>query len=275
LDIRTLKTIFGAKQRPRRSMQGSKPPRCEVAVEKPTYDLTVFKIHFRKQTLKVYTKGERVLRIEAITHNARDLSCGVRIAKFPVVVSRLVANLDRFLEALRCVDVAWISDGTFEDLPKPAQVGGARVAGLDLNKPRIRAVFEAIMALAPSPRGFGLADLADRVSLILKERYVPRQAGYDLKKLRAKELVTRRPRSRRYETTPSGLGPMAALLTLRDKVIKPLLASEGRFRRGPKPKGHGVVDRHYEAIQRELRDLFHTLGIAACPTTKELSLELG
>lgn len=31
--------------------------RVEVVVEKPTYDLTVFKVHCGKLTLKIYTKG--------------------------------------------------------------------------------------------------------------------------------------------------------------------------------------------------------------------------
>jgi hypothetical protein len=47
----------------------------EVAVERPVYDLTIFK-HCGKLTLKCYTKGERVLRIEAMVHNTQQLDCG-------------------------------------------------------------------------------------------------------------------------------------------------------------------------------------------------------
>jgi hypothetical protein len=36
----------------------------EVAVERPTYDLTIFKLHCGGLTLKIYSKGERVLRID-------------------------------------------------------------------------------------------------------------------------------------------------------------------------------------------------------------------
>ena len=42
-------------------------------IEKPEYDLTKFKVHFGQLTLKGYTKGERVLRFEAIVHNTKDL----------------------------------------------------------------------------------------------------------------------------------------------------------------------------------------------------------
>src|SRR5262249_380907 len=41
----------------------------KVVVEKPTYDRTVFKVLCGRLTLKVYTQGERVLRLEALVHN--------------------------------------------------------------------------------------------------------------------------------------------------------------------------------------------------------------
>jgi len=68
LNVKKLKTIFGFKGRPHRDRKG-KPPRLEVVVETPSYDLTIFKLHFGKLTLKAYTKGEHVLRFEAIAHN--------------------------------------------------------------------------------------------------------------------------------------------------------------------------------------------------------------
>lgn len=68
LNVKKLKTIFGFKGRPHRDRKG-KPPRVEVVVETPSYDLTIVKLHFGKLTLKAYTKGEHVLRFEAIAHN--------------------------------------------------------------------------------------------------------------------------------------------------------------------------------------------------------------
>jgi hypothetical protein len=47
-----------------------------AVIEKPRYDLTLFKVHFGLLTLKGYTKGEHLLRFEAITHNTRQLGCG-------------------------------------------------------------------------------------------------------------------------------------------------------------------------------------------------------
>jgi hypothetical protein len=101
LDAKTLKSIFGAKKRPT-CCKGKKEPRCEVVVERPAYDLTVFKIHFGKITAKIYTKGERVLRIEIIVHHTKELHCGRSLPKFSEIVLRLKEILNRFSLPDKC-----------------------------------------------------------------------------------------------------------------------------------------------------------------------------
>lgn len=265
LGIKRLKTIFGAKQRPRRR-KGKQPPRLEVVVERPTYDLTVFKVHFDKFTLKIYTKGERVLRIEAIVHNLRATRWGRSLPKFPDIVSRLKEMLNRFLEVVYCVSVSCVADTTLETLPTPSRVGQARVGGIDVNNPRMRAVIEAVIGFAAAPSGFCASDIAVKVREIMKysaDTYTSRKAAYDLKKLRGKNVIRRVGKSRRYEIVPDGLRAVTALLVLREKAIKPVLAGVGKARRGRQPKNQSLIDTHYEAIQSQMRDLFQLIGIAA------------
>lgn len=261
LDLPRVKTMFGSKRRPWRQ---AKKPRCEVVVERPEYGLTIFKVHFGRLTLKTYTKGERVLRIEAIAHNTKELRCGKVLEKLPEMVTRLSSMVERFLEVLRCTGTAWISDGSLEALPKPSRVGKTRVGGIDINQARIRAVMAGVLALAPAPQGFSASQVAAKVRQILGiDDYQPRQAAYDLKKLRGKAWVTHPGGSRRYQATAQGLRAMVAVGTLLDKVIKPLLAGFGKPTTGRRPKSEGAVDRHYKAIQREMEELFNDLGLAA------------
>jgi hypothetical protein len=260
LDIKTLKTIFGTKKRPSRCKH-EKEPRCENAVERPEYDLTIFKIHFGKITAKMYSKGERVLRTEVIVHNTKELRCGRSLPKFFEIVSRLKEILNRFLNALCCIDIACISDDRLDDWHMPSQVGQTRVGSVDINQPRIRAVLQAVIALSVAPHGFQCADLAAKVQENLVSPYTPRQAAYDLKKLRGKNMLRKIDNSRRYQPVPEGLRNMTALLVLREKVIKPVLAGAGKTRPGPKPKYQSQVDIHYANIQTEMRNLFQTIGL--------------
>jgi hypothetical protein len=264
LDVKRLKTIFGAKQRPQRRT-GKKPPRLEVVVERPTYDLTVFKIHFGKFTLKMYTKGERVLRIEAIVHNLRATRWGRSLPDLPDIVSRLREMLNSFLEVVYCVATSYIADTTLEALPTSSRVGRARVGGIVINNPRMQAVIEAVTKFAAAPNGFRASDIAAQVREIMgysEDTYTSRKAAYDLKKLRGKNVIRRVRKSRRYEIVPEGLRAVTALLVLREKVIKPVLAGAGKPRRGRKPKNQSPIDAHYEAIQSQMRNLFQLIGVA-------------
>ncbi len=96
-----------------------------------------------KLTLKVYTKGERVLRFEAIVHNTDQLRCGRRLDRFPRIVVRLHQMLEGFLDNLYCMDACWVSDETLDQLPKPGRVGQTRVGGVDLHRPRSRAALSS------------------------------------------------------------------------------------------------------------------------------------
>src|SRR5262249_48482173 len=157
LDLKTIKTILGYKHRPKNRRR---PAHWEVAVEKPVYDLTIFKLHCGKLTLKIYTKGERVLRIEAVAHNIQELNCGRSLEYFPELVCRLKAMLERFADALSCIDQCFIADDMLERLPLASRVGKTLVGGIDLNKARMRHVVEALIALSPSANGFTASDLA-------------------------------------------------------------------------------------------------------------------
>jgi hypothetical protein len=116
----------------------------------------------------------------------------------------------------------FIADEMLEQLPAPAQVGKTKVGGIDLNKPRMRWVAEAIIALSPSPGGFTASELARQVQMLsnqIESEYGARRAAYDLKKLRGKQIVRRIGQTRRYESMPKGLKAMTALVVLRDKAI--------------------------------------------------------
>jgi hypothetical protein len=264
LDLDKVKTILGYQRRPwkKKFREG----RHEITVEKPEYGLTVFKVHYGHLTLKIYTKGERVLRIEAIVHNTKELPGCRPLERFPRVVEQLRRMVDRFLEALHCMDACYIADDTLDQLPNPGQVGKTKVGGIDCNKLRMRTVMHAVVALSTSPKGFTASDLARKVCALNSPSatpYTARQAAYDLKKLRGKDLVSKTGNSRRYQPTPKGLRAMAAMAVLRDKVIKPLLAASGHPSFHPETQDPTRIDEHYDNLRSGMRGLFGALGIAA------------
>lgn len=264
MDIKTVKTIFGTKGRPH-WRRGKKAPRFACVVEKPTYDLTIFKVHFGSLTLKMYTKGENTLRIEVIAHNTKRLPLRRSLKYFDEILDYLKPALTRFLNTIQGIDAAFIDDGLLDSLPEPASLGASQLAGIHLDQPRIRAVLNSILTLAPAPHGFTASQLADNVRDSFGDSfpdYSPRQAAYDLKKLRAKNLVSRLGNSRKYIPTKDGLSAISALVVLREHIIKPVLAGAGKPKRGPKPKNPSFLDELLSAVHLAFRNLLLEFGFA-------------
>lgn len=260
LDLQSLKTLFGRKKRPHTRRR---KPRLELSLERPVSDLTVFKVHWGRLTLKVYTKGERLVRIEAIVHNTEELRCRKSLENGEQILAILRGMLDRFCEVLTAVSRPWISDDLLDRLPESTRVGERSIAGIDLNRARMRAVVEGLLALATRPRGFQAEHLAAQVAARLHTPYTARQASYDLRKLRAKGLVEKLPHSRRYHLSVESLRPLTALLVIREHVLRPVVAHAGhRPTNTTPPRYRTPVDLHYDRLQAELEQLFKTLQLA-------------
>src|SRR5262249_18082712 len=264
LDVPRLKTIFGRKRRPRQTP--AREGRLEKIIERSVYGLTVFKVHFGKLTLKMYDKGDRVLRVEVIVHNIEELRCGKRLEKLPGMLQRLEQMVVAFLGVVQAAHLSFVDGQQLDALAAPSVRGMRRTAGVDLQKPRMRAVAEAVIALAAQPEGFSAADLAERVRA-QKGRpmasYAARKAAYDLRKLRGKSLVERIVKTRRYRVRRPGIRTLAAFLILREQVIKPVLAGVCRPKRGRPPKNLHPLDAHYQKLKVEMLATLQTLKLGA------------
>lgn len=259
LDVPAVRTLFGVGQRPRRP-DPELSPRQGVVIQRPHWNLTIFKIHFGLLTVKAYTKGERVLRFEAIVHNTRTLHTGRTLDKFGAIVARLAGMVDRFTTMLDCVDIGFLPDGLLDQLPQPSQIGAVRVGGVDTNKPRTRNTLAAAAALAIAPDGFTVADFTHQVRHLTGTDYTVRQAAYDLRKLRGKQLVVKPGQGHRYLVPADAARTITALISLRDHVIAPVLAGV-RKPNGRPPNSYTRIDRDYDTLRAGLRTLFTDLGI--------------
>lgn len=268
LDVNKLKTIFGCKKRPHhRRHDGSTTRWIQKELDASAYDITVFKVHFGRLTLKMYDKGDRVLRIEAIAHNVNDLRCGKGIEKLSIILKKLQRMTIDFLNGVCAIDLSYIDECTLSTLHQPTHRGSMRLAGVDMQNPRICQVSNAVLALSAKPSGFTAKELAEKICELMGDNaqthYTPRQAAYDLRKFRGKNLVERLQNTRNYCCKTPGIRTLAGLLILREKVIKPVLAGTCKNPVGRPPKNPHQIDKHYENIQREILSLFEIFGLAA------------
>jgi hypothetical protein len=126
---------------------------------------------------------------------------------------------------------------------------------------------DTVVAWSSCPDGFALEQAAAGARDRMKSRrdvYDRREAGYDLRKLRAKRLVAKRKKSRRCQVPPESVGLLCGMATLHDRVLAPILTimSRGQKPGALQPDPH-PIDRHYEQIRRASMEIPRQLGVAA------------
>jgi len=269
LDIKTLETIFGRRHRqPTKKQQRAGRSGFEVAkeVDASNWDMTVWRVRWGHVVLKIYDKAGRVLRVEVKVLNTAALGCGKRVEKLGEQLSCMQEMLERFLASMQAAHVSFLDEGQFEGWAEPSQRGKRRLAGLDLNKARNRAVIAAVSGLATEPEGFTTAQLAQAVQGRMgwqEAQYPSRRAAYDLAKLRGKGLVEPVEGHRRYQCRPEQLRVLCSYVVLREQVIKPVLAGIGRKKLAASPAKLSPLDAHYLALREEFQRTCQTLGLAA------------
>ena len=92
--------------------------------------------------------------------------------------------------------------------------------------------------------------------------YTTRQAAYDLRKLRGKNLTGKPGRTRRYHVPPRPPAPSPPCSPSATTSSRPILAGVRSPRTGRKPKIWTAVDRDYETLRIGMQTLFQHLGIA-------------
>ena len=259
LGIKRLKMIFGKARRPFKHKSTASAP--EVCIETPDYNLTIFKIHFGRLTVKLYDKGERTLRAEVVVHNTKDLKCKRGIGSFGEIVKKLETIMGSFLSNLDYAHLASIDDGTFGRLTKPTVSGKKRLAGVDFSRERIKQVATVLLCLSIKPGGFTSMDLANEMKNRFGHDYSNRNASYDLTKFRGKKMVQKLPGHIRYVVTAGGITNITAILCLLTKEAPALVSFVNSPWKEAEKKQLTDMDKHMVNIQKESRMISELMGI--------------
>jgi hypothetical protein len=89
---------------------------------------------------------------------------------------------------------------------------------------------------------------------------------YDLSKLRAKGLIAKLPRSRRYRLLPQGYSICLVFLKLFERIYAPLAAgllNPVKADAGLPPQKRSQLDRFYQRVVDDLDELVRAVGLKA------------
>ena len=225
-------------------------------IERPRWNLTLFKVHFGLLTLKGYTKGEHVLRFEAIVHNTRRCAAAGcwtssrhRRPGWPAWSTGSPACSTASTSA-SCPTASSTSSRP------PRRSGPPGSAASTSTSPASATRWPRYSPWPSHPDGFTVADLAAKVRALTGQDdsdYTIRQAAYDLRKLRGKHLVVKPGRTRRYQVPGPG----------RPHHRRPTHPARPRHRTHPRRRP-----------QTRTRPTTHDTGPASTVTTSTLRIDM-
>ena len=194
-------------------------------------------------------KEGRALRTETTINQPRDFKIGKELTNLAALAEVGYTANRRLLDA-ECIshDPA---DGAaaLDALTSPViSTACTHIPGMRFTDHRVQALLSACCALALRPAGFTSRDLRHYLAPQLgktAEDMTSGQISYDLRRLRAHQVIERIPHSRSYQVTPEGLSIALFLTRVTQRFLIPGLAQLTST--GPPGSPLRQADRAYKA----------------------------
>jgi DNA-binding transcriptional ArsR family regulator len=258
--------IFG------RKIQKNHAGKLQTVIEDLDLPNPVIRSHYKNGFIKQYVRDDSNLRTEPATNNVTDYGVGKALENLPELKGKLSGIIDRYHDVQQDILESFVDRGQLQTLIQPTILpNGKRIPGLKLDHPRQLALMHALVRFShlAAQDSFSTAEVhADTAEALGRTTtdYTLGSLRYDLSKLRAKGLVHRLDKSRRYRLTPDGYRICVVYLKLFEKLYAPLtsaiLKPFKHDRRLINPKT-STLDKLYRAVLASLDQLVDAVGLKA------------
>jgi hypothetical protein len=229
----------------------------------------VIRSHYGHGFVKQYVRDDRLLRTEPATNNVYDYGVNKDVENLPQLRERMSTIIDNYHNVQQDILETFVDRGQLRKLAEPTILtNGKRIPGLKLDHPRQLAVMHSLVRFA-NIAGGGSVTTADLYAPTLdalgltESQYSLAALRYDLAKLRAKGLLEKVPRSRRYRLIGRGYSICLVFLKLFEKIYAPLTAgllAPFRDDRILAEERRCQLDRLYQRVSNDLDALLHAVG---------------
>ncbi|MCA1694166.1 MAG: hypothetical protein LC749_05225, partial [Actinobacteria bacterium] len=223
-----------------------------------------YQTSFAKQYVRGDQHSDRILRTETCSNDTYHFGVGRRLDNLPLLHDQLAATNERCLAEQAELLASAVDTGQLAALAAPTLIGQRRVPGLKLHDDRVIRLLETLLHPGGFVRDWTSRELHTRVVArhrLTGDQYRLSQLRYDLSKLRAKGLVERIGKSRRYCLTPIGLKLGVLLVKLRTRLLGPLASLIQQPNPKAAPRHFNSVDAAYREIDTALDHLSAALGL--------------
>jgi hypothetical protein len=221
-------------------------------------------VRYKASKVKAYFKEHRALRVETTINDPNDFGVGRPLNRENWKALRAIgaATNTRFLAALGEGSNEAPDATTLASVVLPSQADGLRAPGLRFGDPRVMALLAAVCSFSHVAGGITNAGLCRLMGGLWDEGYTPRQATYDLTRLRRKGFIVRVEGTQTYRLTARGRRIASFLTKLAARVVVPAL-TELEVAVRPRPPAPRPLVSAWRAYEREVEALITASGLAA------------
>lgn len=244
--------------------------KLQTEIEDLHLENPVIRAYYGHGFIKQYIRDHVLARTEPTSNDPRDYGVKKAVENLPQLRQKMSQVIDGYLNVQQDILETFLDRGQLRQLLEPTiSPTGKRTPGLKLDNARQLALMHALVRFVHVAAGgtFCAAELLPEVRATLNlsaDAYKPGSLRYDLSKLRAKGLVEKVPRSRRYRLAPKGYALCVVFLKLFERIYAPLTAGLLRPIKGDSrlpPERRHPLDRLYQKVVDDLERLMHEVGI--------------
>jgi hypothetical protein len=232
----------------------------------------VIRSHYGNGFVKQYVRDHILLRTEPASNNVADYRVKKAVENLPQLRKRISAVIDNYHNVQQDILETFVDRGQLRKLAQPTVMpNGKRIPGLKLDHPRQLALMHALVRFShiAAQGTFTTPEIYADTLIALEtssKQYSLASLRYDLSKLRAKGLVEKVPRSRRYRLLPEGYSICLVFLKLFERIYAPLTAGLLQPFAGDsqlQQQKRSQLDRLYQRVVDDLNKLIVAVGLKA------------
>jgi hypothetical protein len=259
-----ISVIFG------RKIQKRHNGKLQTVIEDLDLPNPVIRSHYKNGFIKQYVRDDSNLRTEPATNNVADYGVGKALENLPQLREKLSGIIDRYHDVQQDILESFVNRGELQKLIEPTVLSnGKRIPGLKLDHLRQLALMHALVRFShiAAQDSFSSAEVHSHTAKALgrsTDDYTLASLRYDMSKLRAKGLVQRLHKSRRYRLTPDGYRICVVFLKLFEKLYAPLTSAILRPFKGDRRLAiakSSPLDNLYRAVIVSLDQLVDAVGL--------------
>jgi hypothetical protein len=202
--------------------------KLQTVLERVEHGHHVFRACAKSAVVRMYEKCSTFLRLEVLSNRLTDFGLGKSLDNLDAVRQTLAAVTDRFASFEASALNVHIDFPLFQRLALPIAAGRTKIPGIKIHDTRMIRLMEALLHCGTHIHGWRTAQLHHAILAafaLTPTKYTLTQLRYDLRKMKAHDLIQRDNSRYAYRLTDKGRKIALLFVLFHQRVCGPLANS--------------------------------------------------